>query len=148
MGWALVNSFVRLMETVMPCSSSIGPIQVFNLDQVKHNFTTKFYLLNHVQIENLFGTCPKQYGLVQNCFGPTEGQGIRLLSLSHLLNFDAKFLKVKSLELKYWLGRLLSFWSNIGRKTALKMLILWNVNRADNFRALTAHQGSFSKSVS
>lgn len=54
MGWALVNSFVRLMETVMPCSSSIGPIQVFNLDQVKHNFTTKFYLLNHVRIENLF----------------------------------------------------------------------------------------------
>ena len=30
---------------------------------------------------------------------------IRLLILSHLLNFDAKFLKVKSLELKYWLGR-------------------------------------------
>ena len=102
MGWALVNIFLRLMETVMPCSCIIiGPKYIFNLDQVKHNFTTKFYILNHVRIENVFEPVQKKYGLVQNFFGPTEGQGIRLLILSHLLNFDAKFLKVKSLELKY-----------------------------------------------
>jgi len=50
-----VNIFLRLMETVMPCSSIIiGPKYIFNLDQVKHNFTTKFYILNHVRIENVF----------------------------------------------------------------------------------------------
>ena len=38
-------------------------------------FWTSFYNLD---LSKMIWTCPKQIGLVQNCFGPIEGQGIGL----------------------------------------------------------------------
>jgi hypothetical protein len=58
-------------------SNCFGQIQKigfqFEPGAKKRIFNTGFYFLNHLQIENLFCTYPKQFGQVQNHFRPIGG---------------------------------------------------------------------------